>query len=56
MEEEKEKKNNNAPCMACECPCEVHTEHTHGDKPGKICVGCGHKQESTKACQNCPKK
>lgn len=52
---EKEKKNENV-CMACECPCEVHTVHTHGDKPGKICVGCGHKQENDKACKFCASK
>ena len=43
-------------CMACECPCDVHKEHTHKGKPGKICVSCGKKYEMGKRCAHCGKR
>lgn len=26
-------------CMACECPCDEHKEHTHGQEENK-CMAC----------------
>lgn len=39
-----DKKDNKTTCMACSCPCDMHKEHTHGDKSKhedkNICMAC----------------
>lgn len=48
-------------CMACQCSCEMHKEHTHPveemtesqkQKEIKSCAACGtpHKQDNVPAC------
>lgn len=40
-----------AECMACTCPCDEHTEHTHGHQvPPKTCAMCGHEHKNDGRC------
>lgn len=34
-------------CMACQCPCEMHKEHQHGDNK---CEQCGHEHKDDGSC------
>ena len=49
--EEKEK------CMACECPCEEHKEHTHGQEGGgheeHHAEGEHHEEKPSGVCEKC---
>lgn len=41
-------------CMACECPCDMHKEHTHETKSSesgaKKCEMCGHEHKADGSC------
>ena len=47
---DQDKKEGEGVCMACDCPCDVHTKHTHGDMDKKTCVDCGHEHKSDGTC------
>lgn len=49
MIEQNETKKANV-CMACECPCDMHKEHTHDKKEQKTCSMCGHEHTSDGSC------
>ena len=44
-----DQKDNKTTCMACGCPCEMHTEHNHPVEE----VGKQEKQEESKSCSTC---
>lgn len=42
-------------CMACECPCDMHEEHTHDKKDSdgsvKKCEMCSHEHKVDGTCE-----
>lgn len=44
-----------ATCLACSCPCDMHTEHNHpvsGEVKSetKVCPMCGHEHKADGTC------